>query len=58
VLGVLIIILRSDCIAGARLGLGKREVVFVVPLRVLRSPRPIGPAALLVLLPLSLSRRK
>ena len=48
VLGVLIVVLRTDCIAGTRLGLGKREIVFVVPLRELRAPRPIGVAALVV----------
>jgi hypothetical protein len=58
VLGVLVIILRRDWVAGTLLGLGKRKVALITFLRVPRSTVRIRAAALIVLWPASLSASK
>jgi hypothetical protein len=49
-LGVLVVILRPDQIAGLRFGLGQRQISPIISLRVLRVPRMLGAAAIVVVL--------
>jgi hypothetical protein len=50
-LGVLVVILRPDQIAGLGLGLGQRNVPLIVSLRVLRALLLLGAAAIIILCP-------
>jgi hypothetical protein len=50
-LGVLVVVLRPDQIAGLRFGLGQRQISLIISLRILRAPRMLlGAAAIVVVL--------
>ena len=59
-LGVLVVILRPDRIAGLRFGLGQRQISLIIALRVLRALLLVlGAAAIVVVLgPSPLAGRK
>jgi hypothetical protein len=58
-LGVLVVILRPDQIAGLGFGLGQRQISLIISLRVLRALLLLGAAAIVVVLgPSPLAGRK
>jgi hypothetical protein len=47
-LGVLVVVLRPNQIAGLRFGLGQRQISLIISLRILRAPRMLLRAAAIV----------